>query len=1525
MKRFGPWVLSVCFSKRWAGALVLLLLALLAPMAQAQGPLNYFQNYFVTGDYAVAGVGLRGTGVNGYATGTINMTAVPTGADIVAAFLYWQTVETATSTPSAMNGFFNGQPIVGKLLGSSTNAACASTGGSTAPSGTYGHVYRADVRRYLPAAPAPNPNSIYLANGSFQVKLPDGGPKASAPLTDGATLVVVYRTLTPGALPLRAVVLYDGSYTMDSHTDALEQTIGGFYQATGGANSAKMTQIVANGQSGFGETLTVTGTNTVSESNPLTGTAGVRWDNPTFDISNALKPTPLFPIVGTLYTQVTASNNQTCLTWAAIVTSTLVTDTDGDGLLDIWETTGVHLNPGTATQPATFGGCIEALLLQDTCVNLPLMGANPTAKDIFVEIDWLYGPNHVHIPKLPALSAIAATFLQHGIHLHFDVGNNYQGTPQAPLPAGYTAPLSYIVPAFLGRGGDLINEETLICTSSATNTCEFPGYAALGWENGLNAIENGFGYPPNYTITPHFDHNRKDVFHYVLFAHALGLPSYNPQGALIPGVPASTSGAANRPGGDLMITLGLWPSDVAGDNETGSAQVQAGTLMHELGHNLGLKHAGGVDTPNCEPNYQSVMNYIYQPFGLTDSNGLEHVDYSYGKLPSLNEDALSATWITPYRTRYYGPAVPPASPSSFHCDGTIITNGATELRSESPFLNKVDWQNNLSYASSPPPEDVNFDGVVGQVFSDYNDWGNLNLPQISARKNVGGLSTNVGATDLGATDLGATDLGATDLGATDLGATDLGATDLGATDLGATDLGATDLGAEVDYITTVSSISATNPAQPLTATSSLTGITLNWGAPALGQIRVYNIYRSDPNNPFTTTYIGSVAGSPPVTTYTDTVTQLSSVGPAPVGGTGTYYNTPYTYYVTSVDINGTQSGPSNTANGIVNHVFITATAQNRVYGTTTFNAALYTTAGVQDPSVAGTTVCTTTAGQQSPVVPGGYPITCSGLTPNAGVTYIAGVMTINPAPLTATITASNKVYDGTNTATLTSCSVATLLPWDASVSGSVTCGGTATFNSPNVLSATTVTGNLALSGSASGNYYLTSATPTFTPVSITPAPTTTRVTCPATPVVYTGSALTPCSAMATGAGGLSTSVTVTYTNNINAGPAGSAGANATYVPDSNHTGSSGSSTFTISPAPTMTTVTCPATPLVYTGLAQTPCSATATGAALSVAVPVTYTNNINAGSAGASASYGGDSNHTGSSGNGGFTINQAPATVVLSNMNQSYTSLPLTPTATTTPPGLAITWTNAPETAAGSYAVTATVNDPNYTGSASGTFNIFSFTSLTLNGSTSGIPVATNSQMTMNTATNQTSSAWYPTMQTVGNGFTTQFQFQISADTTGTIADGFAFVIQSSTAGTTFLAENMGGGYLGYQGLTNSIAVEFDTFQNGWDPNSNHVAIQSNGMAANSVEHSCCGGSAALSVLNSSPGVTLADGNPHTVKITYDGNMTLLVYIDGNLVLTSSSYSLSNLGLMAGGNAVVGFTAATGDDSETTVISNWSF
>src|SRR6516225_1910600 len=70
-------VCSVVRSLKPRLLLSVVLLGLFAQLGRAQDPLQYFKSYFVTGDYAVAGVGLYGQGVNGYATGTITMSGVP--------------------------------------------------------------------------------------------------------------------------------------------------------------------------------------------------------------------------------------------------------------------------------------------------------------------------------------------------------------------------------------------------------------------------------------------------------------------------------------------------------------------------------------------------------------------------------------------------------------------------------------------------------------------------------------------------------------------------------------------------------------------------------------------------------------------------------------------------------------------------------------------------------------------------------------------------------------------------------------------------------------------------------------------------------------------------------------------------------------------------------------------------------------------------------------------------------------------------------------------------------------------------------------------------------------------------------------------------------------------------------------------------------------------------------------------------------------------------------------------------------
>src|SRR5579864_7171268 len=181
------------------------------------------------------------------------------------------------------------------------------------------------------------------------------------------------------------------------------------------------------------------------------------------------------------------------------------------------------------------------------------------------------------------------------------------------------------------------------------------------------------------------------------------------------------------------------------------------------------------------------------------------------------------------------------------------------------------------------------------------------------------------------------------------------------------------------------------------------------------------------------------------------------------------------------------------------------------------------------------------------------------------------------------------------------------------------------------------------------------------------------------------------------------SVIVTYNGSTT--PPTNAGSYAVVatVNDPNYQGNA-TGTLTIQPAPA--TITLSNLTQTYDG---TPRSATVTTSPTSLAVIVTYNGSItqptNAASYVVVASLN-NANYTAPNATGSLVINPASATITLGNLTQTYTGSALNPTATTVPANLTVTWTGAPDTSAGTYPVTATVSNPNYTGSASGSFVI---------------------------------------------------------------------------------------------------------------------------------------------------------------------------------------------------------------------------
>ena len=179
--------------------------------------LQLFNNYFVTGDFVTGSVVLRGEGDNGKATGDITIPSIPATAEIVAAYLYWQTLEDGTTAPGFLQGTFRGYGVNGEKLGGDLPYSDATASGVM-------RFYRANVLGFLPLGT----DGRRVATGAHPVVLPDSGSAGVLPVTPGATLVVIYRVMSKTE-PLRAVVIYDGAFSASAGN--LYQTVRGFYDA----------------------------------------------------------------------------------------------------------------------------------------------------------------------------------------------------------------------------------------------------------------------------------------------------------------------------------------------------------------------------------------------------------------------------------------------------------------------------------------------------------------------------------------------------------------------------------------------------------------------------------------------------------------------------------------------------------------------------------------------------------------------------------------------------------------------------------------------------------------------------------------------------------------------------------------------------------------------------------------------------------------------------------------------------------------------------------------------------------------------------------------------------------------------------------------------------------------------------------------------------------------------------------------------------------------------------------------------
>lgn len=213
-------------------------------------------------------------------------------------------------------------------------------------------------------------------------------------------------------------------------------------------------------------------------------------------------------------------------------------------------------------------------------LNLPALGAKPNHKDIFLEIDYM----QYHAPRTGVVSAVVAAFANAPV----SNPDNINGITLRPI----------------------VNEQ-------------IPHQSSIQMWTGFDTLKATYFGTSTERGNPNTLLAKNNVYHYVLFIH-----QYNG---------LSSSGVAELPGDDLVVSLGAPGWGTYNGHTVGSVDQQQGTLLHELGHNLGLRHGGNVDE-NCKPNYLSVMSYSRQ---FSDYISNRPLDYSRSAMTLLNEQGLS--------------------------------------------------------------------------------------------------------------------------------------------------------------------------------------------------------------------------------------------------------------------------------------------------------------------------------------------------------------------------------------------------------------------------------------------------------------------------------------------------------------------------------------------------------------------------------------------------------------------------------------------------------------------------------------------------------------------------------------------------------------------------------------------------------------------------------------------------------------------------------------------------------------------
>jgi hypothetical protein len=361
-----------------------------------------------------------------------------------------------------------------------------------------------------------------------------------------------------------------------------------------------------------------------------------------------------------------------------------------DGIPDEWKRKGVTIDPktGKPVPKGTPGG---------EFIDLPHMGVSLDRPNVLVQMDWMKNTTHDQ---------------------HFE-----QAAIDKVIEAYDKSPVTY--PSLNGSGNGATRPGiTLIVDNGEKSTITPKGKewgllskaTAVTWEQGFLTGTRTGGYD-----TTHFGEllksdftptGRAPIFHYAIAAADISSTDLTD----------STSGLTPN-GYGFIASLGGWTNGV------GSEVEQGGTFMHELGHVLGLQHGGedgNSEAVSYKPNYPSVMDYFYDPYGVL-RNSARVLDYSREPEPSLNEATLTETGgFAGFGTNPLGYGIEWKCPTAKHPTKTTY------------LLSEVDWNCDGTFEAGTG-FDVDGDGSQSVIAGTaHSDWERINF-------RTGGVGTGAAA------------------------------------------------------------------------------------------------------------------------------------------------------------------------------------------------------------------------------------------------------------------------------------------------------------------------------------------------------------------------------------------------------------------------------------------------------------------------------------------------------------------------------------------------------------------------------------------------------------------------------------------------------------------------------------------------------------------------------------------------------------------------------------------------------------